>query len=143
MKKMRKTILALALVFSFALPLSVGAAMNGIDVSSWQSGIEVDQLQGVEFVISKATEGTSYVNPDCDRVYWDAKNSGKKVGVYHFAGGGNAIAEAEYFVENINGYIGEAVLVLDFDGSAIYPGVGGVKTWLDAVYNMTGVRAMV
>ena len=128
MKKMRKTILALALVFSFALPLPVGAAMNGIDVSSWQSGIEVDQLQGVEFVISKATEGTSYVNPDCDRVYWDAKNSGKKVGVYHFAGGGNAIAEAEYFVDNISGYIGEAVLVLDFEGSAIYQGVGWAKT---------------
>lgn len=143
MKKMRKTILALALVFSFALPLSAGAAMNGIDVSSWQSGIEVDQLQGVEFVISKATEGTSYVNPDCDRVYWDAKNSGKKVGVYHFAGGGNAIAEAEYFVDNISGYIGEAVLVLDFEGSAIYQGVGWAETWLDAVYNMTGVRPMI
>lgn len=78
MKKMRKAILALILVFSFAVPLPVGAAMNGIDVSSWQSGIQVDQVQGVEFVIAKATEGTSYVNPDCDRVYWDAKTAGKR-----------------------------------------------------------------
>ena len=64
MKRIRKAILTLVLVFSFALPIPVEAAMNGIDVSSWQSGIEVDQLQGVEFVIRKATEGTRYVNPD-------------------------------------------------------------------------------
>lgn len=143
MKRIRKAILSLMLVFSFAIPLPVSAAMNGIDVSSWQSGIQIDQVQGVEFVISKATEGTSYVNTDCDRVYQDAKAAGKKVGVYHYASGGSAIAEAEYFVDHVSGYIGEAVLVLDFEGSAIYQGVGWAKTWLDSVYNMTGIRPLI
>ena len=117
MKRIRKAILSLILVFSFAIPLPVSAAMNGIDVSSWQTGIEVDEMS-MDFVIAKATEGTNYVNPDCDRVYQDAKRAGYSLGVYHFASGGDALAEAEHFVDNISGYLGEALLVLDFEGSA-------------------------
>lgn len=139
MKRIKKAVLALILVFSFAIPLPVSAAMNGVDVSSWQTGIEVDEMS-MDFVITKATEGTSYVNPDCDRVYQDAKESGKAVGVYHFARTGDAIAQAEYFVDNISGYIGEAILVLDYEADAVNQGVGWAKDWLDAVYNMTGVK---
>ena len=142
MKRIRKAILSLILVFSFAIPLPVSAAMNGIDVSSWQTGIEVDEMS-MDFVITKATEGTSYVNPDCDRVYQDAKRAGYSLGVYHFASGGDALAEAKHFVNNISGYIGEAILVLDFEGSAVYQGVGWAKDWMDAVYNMTGVKPLI
>lgn len=143
MKRIRKAILALVLVFGFALPLPVSAAMNGIDVSSWQNGIQVDQVQGVEFVIAKAMEGTSYVNPDCDRVYQDAKRAGYSLGVYHFASGGDALAEAKHFVDNISGYLEEALLVLDFEGMAVNQGVGWAKDWMDAVYNMTGVKPLI
>ena len=142
MKRIKKAILALILVFSFAIPLPASAAMNGIDVSSWQTGIEVDEMS-MDFVITKATEGTSYVNPDCDRVYQDAKRAGYSLGVYHFASGGDALAEAEHFVDNISGYLGEALLVLDFEGSAVYQGVGWAKDWMDAVYNMTGVKPLI
>ena len=43
---------------------------------------------------------------------------------------------------NISGYIGEAILVLDYEGSAVYQGVGWAKDWMDAVYNMTGVKPL-
>lgn len=144
MKRINKAILALALVFSFAIPLPVSAAgtMDGIDVSNWQRGIEVDKMD-MDFVICKATEGTSYVNPDCDRVYQDAVKSGKKTGVYHYASGGDALAEAEFFVDNIGDYIGEAILVLDFEADAVNEGVGWAKDFLDAVYNMTGVKPLI
>lgn len=144
MKKIRKAILALIMVFSFAIPLPVSAAetMDGIDVSNWQRGIEVDEMD-MDFVICKATEGTSYINPDCDRVYQDAKNSGKKTGVYHYASGGDALAEAKFFVDNISDYIGEAILVLDFEADAVNEGVGWAKDFLDAVYNMTGVKPLI
>ena len=56
MKRIKKAILALILVFSFAIPLPVSAAMNGVGVSSWQTGIEVDEMS-MDFVITKATEG--------------------------------------------------------------------------------------
>ena len=143
MKRITKAILALILVFSFAIPLPVSAAgtLDGIDVSNWQNGIEVDKMD-MDFVICKATEGTSYINPDCDRVYQDAVKSGKKTGVYHYASGGDALAEAEFFVDNIGDYIGESILVLDFEADAVNEGAGWAKDWLDAVYNMTGVKTV-
>lgn len=144
MKKLRKAVIALTLVFCFALPLPVSAAgtMDGIDVSNWQNGIEVDKMD-MDFVICKSTEGTFYVNPDCDRVYQDAKNSGKKTGVYHYASGGDALAEAKYFVDHVKGYLGDSILVLDFEADAVNEGVGWAKDWLDAVYNMTGVKPLI
>lgn len=133
----------LSVMLVVSLPVTASANMNGIDVSNWQRGIDVTQMQDVEFVIAKATEGTSYVNPDCDRVYQDAKNSGKKTGVYHFARKGDAITQAKYFVDHISGYIGHSVLVLDYESSAVDQGVGWAKDWLDAVYNMTGVKPVI
>lgn len=144
MKKSKDLIaLFLSVMLVVALPVTASANMNGIDVSNWQRGIDVTQMHDVEFVIAKATEGTSYVNPDCDRVYQDAKNSGKKTGVYHFARKGDAIAQAKYFVDHISGYIGHSVLVLDYEASAVDQGVGWAKDWLDAVYNMTGVKPVI
>lgn len=142
MKRFKKSILALVLVLSLAIPLPVSAAMSGIDVSNWQNGIEVDKMD-MDFVIVKATEGTGYVNPDCDRVYQDAKQSGYSLGVYHFASGGDALAEAKHFVDNVGGYIGESILVLDFEADAVNQGVGWAKDWLDAVYNMTGIKPLI
>ena len=53
--------------------------LNGIDISSWQSNINVGK-EGVsaDFVIIKATGGTGYINPDCDRAFQQAISSGKK-----------------------------------------------------------------
>lgn len=141
MKRIKKAILALILIFSFALPLPVSAAMNGIDVSSWQTGIDTYNIDA-DFVICKATEGTSYVNPDCDRAYQNAKASGKKVGVYHYASGEDAVLEARFFVSQVKGYVGEAILVLDWEGSAVYKGVSYAKMFLDTVQRLTGVKPL-
>lgn len=144
MKKSKKLIALFLSAMLVASPsVTASANMNGIDVSNWQRGIDVTQMHDVEFVIAKATEGTGYVNPDCDRVYQDAKESGKKTGVYHFARKGDAIAQAKYFVNHISGYIGQSVLVLDYESSAVDQGVGWAKDWLDAVYNMTGVKPVI
>lgn len=88
--------------------------MNGIDVSNWQAGINLAAVPA-DFVIMKATQGTNYISPDCDRQYQQAKKAGRLLGVYHYVAGGNAQAEADYFVNNIKGYIGEAILVLDWE----------------------------
>lgn len=120
-------------------------SMNGIDISSWQTGINLN-IVPCDFVIIKATEGTGYVNPDCDRAYQQAKQAGKSLGVYHYSNGGNVQAEADYFLNNIENYIGEAVLALDWE-STNNPTFGGndvawVKSWLDYVTQRTGVRPM-
>lgn len=120
-------------------------ALNGIDVSHYQDGINLAKIQA-DFVIMKATEGTSYVDPCCDSHYQEAKKAGKLLGVYHFARGtGSGTEEADFFVKNVKGYIGEAVLVLDFEYTN-KPNSGSVawaKAFLDRVYQKTGVRPLI
>ena len=57
-------------------------------------------------VIVKATQGTGYVNPKCNHQYALAKSLGKKLGLYHYAAGGNPETEAQYFINNIKNYVG-------------------------------------
>lgn len=117
-------------------------SMNGIDISRWQAGIDLAAVP-CEFVVIKATEGTTYVNPYCDQHFSQAAGLGKKLGVYHFAGGGNAAAEAEYFVNNIRGYIGRAMLVLDFEIQNMENGAAWSKQWLDRVFELTKVKPVI
>ncbi len=117
-------------------------SMNGIDISRWQASINLAAVP-CEFVVIKATEGTTYVNPYCNQHFSQGAELGKKLGVYHFAGGGDAAAEAEYFVSNIRGYIGSAVLVLDFELQNMADAVTWAKRWLDRVYELTRVKPLV
>ena len=88
--------------------------LNGIDIASYQSGIDLTVVP-CDFVIIKATQGTGYVNPDCDRAYQQAKRAGKLRGTYHYVGGGNAVAEADYYVNNIKGYLKDGLLAIDWE----------------------------
>ena len=118
-------------------------SMNGIDISNWQKGINLAAVPA-DFVICKATEGTTYVSPDCDRQYQQAKANGRCLGVYHFAtGGSSGQAEADWFLKNIQGYIGEAMLILDWEASALSKGPVYAKAFLDRVYQKTGVRPLI
>lgn len=118
-------------------------ALNGIDISNWQSGINLAVVP-CDFVVIKATEGTGYVNPDYERAYRQAKTAGKCLGIYHYASGGNIQAEADYFLGNVGNRLGEAMLVLDWEagnnssfGNCDY---AWCKSWLDYVYSKTGVH---
>lgn len=126
-------------------------ALNGIDIASYQAGIDLSVVP-CDFVIIKATQGTGYVNPDCDRAYQQAKANGKLLGVYHYATGDNVKAEADYFLNNIKGYIGEAILCLDWENNTngYNPlfGTGGpaktwIKQWCDYIYEQTGVKPLI
>mgnify|MGYP004492674855 FL=1 len=120
-------------------------SMNGIDISGWQEGIDLSKVPA-DFTIIKATQGTSYVNPDCDRAYQQAKTAGRLLGVYHYFSGGDPAKEAEYFVKNIKGYIGDAILVLDWEGkenAKFSQGPAIAKPFLDKVRDLTGVKPMI
>lgn len=118
--------------------------LRGIDISHHQDGIDIAKTE-VDFVIVKATEGIGYVDPCCDKFYQAAKSCGKKLGVYHFARpdlGNTAEAEANYFVENVKGYIKEAMLILDWEsGNLNNP--SWVKVFCDRVYLLTGVKPVI
>ena len=117
--------------------------MNGIDISNWQSGMNLKKIQA-DFVIMKATEGNYYADPTMDAFYKQALESGKLRGLYHFASGKTSgKSEAEYFVDHIRKYIGGAILVLDWEGEAKDRGAGYAKEFLDTVFDLTGVRPFI
>ena len=122
-------------------------ALYGYDLSTWQGVGTGDSAK--DFVICKATEGTGYVDPKCDKHYQRAKGKGKLLGVYHFArpdlntGTNGAKAEAAYFINNVKGYIKQAILVLDWEQPGTTGQVSWAKTWLDEVYRLTGVRPLI
>lgn len=117
-------------------------ALYGVDVSQWQ---KVGAGDGFDFVIAKATEGGAFVDPTCDGHYQRAKNKGQRRGVYHFArpdlNPNGAKEEADFFVQNVKGYIKDGILVLDWE-CAVW-NVSWAKTWLDRVYAKTGVRPLI
>lgn len=119
-------------------------ALQGIDVSSWQSGIDVTKVP-CDFVITKATQGVNYVNPDCDRVIQQCIKIGKPFGVYHYVDGSGAVAEADYFVNNSRGYIGKAVLAIDWESgdNKAWGNYGYLDTLVARVITVTGVRPMI
>ena len=125
----------IALLAAVLLGLSPASALAAdmIDVSSWQTGINVTTT-GAQIVVAKATESTNYVNPDCDRVVQQALAAGQGVGVYHFANTANSPqAEAAWFNRNTEGYIGKGIVpILDWEPSQPW-NVEWAAQWVDAV----------
>lgn len=116
-------------------------SLFGTDQSYWQP----NQITEGDFILVKATEGTGYVDPTCDAKYQMNKNAGKCLGVYHYARpdlGTTAKDEAKFFVDNIKGYIGEAILVLDWESANKWD-VNWAKEWLDEVLRLTGVKPLI
>lgn len=120
--------------------------MNGIDIASYQSGINLKKVP-CDFVIIKATQGTGYINPDFDRAFHQAKEAKKKVGIYHYASKGGSSAEAKFFVDTVKSIagLGEAILVLDWEaGDNVNWGhVSYAKAFLDYVKARTGVSPVI
>lgn len=113
--------------------------LNGYDISNNQGNIDNTQVPG-DAVIIKATEGIGYTDPDCDANYQQSKGAGKLLGVYHFArpdGNPNGADEAGWFYSQIQGYIGEAIPVLDLE---VNPRVEWAKAFLDRFYELSQVR---
>ena len=120
--------------------------LNGIDISSWQAGINIAKVPS-DFVIVKATGGKGYTNPYFKLMANATLKAGKLLGLYHFARetgyASTAAQEADYFIDAVGPYVGRAVLVLDWEGNALLSGTAWAKKFLDRVYAKTGVRPLI
>jgi len=117
--------------------------LHGIDISHWQSGLNVAKT-GKDFVIAKATQGVSMVDAECDNFIQAAKKAGMKYGVYAFYDydDGSPEAQADFFVKHVQGYVGEGILVLDWENGNTKD-VATAKKFLDRVYAKTGVKPLI
>lgn len=119
------------------------AAMNGVDYSSWQTATAPCNVRA-DFGIVKVNQGT-YRNP-----YWRTQakcitDRGEGLGLYDYASGMDATAEADAFVDLIGDYVGRAVLVLDWESNqnAAWGDSGWIRTWTNRVHERTNVWPMV
>lgn len=117
--------------------------LKGIDISNWQRGINLD-LVPADFVIMKVSEGNYYVSPDWRRQYEQAVKGGKKTGIYHYANGGDVVAEADFFLKAAGTAVENSIIVLDWEGEN-NPSFGAndfnwCNHWCDYVWQKTGVK---
>lgn len=117
-------------------------ALNGIDISDYQRGIDLARVP-FDFMICKATEGTSIVHTTCDGFVQHCRKNGKLWGFYHFLNREDPVRQADYFVKNCQNYFGEGIPVLDFEMYGTVHGSAGAKRFLDRVYELTKVRCVV
>lgn len=119
-------------------------ALYTVDVFSGSddSIIRDSHAQGV---IVKATQGTGYVNPRCNH-QWDlAGQLGKLRGLYHYAGGGNPESEAQYFINNIKNYVGQGILILDWESyqNSAWGDISWALRFVTEVHRMTNVWPLI
>lgn len=119
-------------------------AMNGIDISNWQKGIDLAAVP-CDFVIAKATQGTGYTSPDCVRQVEQAMSLGKKVGVYHYIGGQGAVSEMDFFIDSIKNWVGKAMLVLDWEQgeNSAWDNLGYLEQCIKRVIERAGIPPVV
>lgn len=122
-------------------------ALRGFDCASYQAGIDPSVVP-CDFVIVKSTQGTTYTNPDFQRLAEATLAAGKALGIYHYASGGNATDEANHMLDVAGGYIGRAIFCLDWEGvqnSAF--GSGRDSAWIDefcsVIENRVGSECLV
>ncbi|MEW1862021.1 MULTISPECIES: GH25 family lysozyme [unclassified Streptomyces] len=90
--------------------------VKGIDVASYQSSTY--STSGLGFVMVKATEGTSYVNPKHAAQVAHARAAGVAVGHYHFARPGSMATQVTYFLQHAGVKAGD-ILAMDWEDTGV------------------------
>ncbi len=131
--------------------------VEGIDVSHWQGTINWPLVAkaGKRFAFLKATDGlitngTMFVDTSYPANRAQARAAGIPVGAYHFARPdatpGDAIAEADHFVDTATPAKGDLLPVLDLEtsgGLKVTDLQAWVQTFMDRVYQRSGVRGAI
>lgn len=94
--------------------------LDGVDISHHQSGrmdLTAAKAAGLRWWYVKATEGTSFKDKTYRKRVRQARAAGLPVGAYHFARpeNGDAVAEARFFLRNIELRAGDMVPMLDLE----------------------------
>ena len=74
-----------------------------------------------------------------------AKNAERLLGLYHYAGGGNPVAEANYFLAHIQDKLGQAVLAVDWEQyqNVAWGDTTWVRQFVDEIHRQTGIWPLI
>lgn len=90
--------------------------VNGIDIAAYQGTTYT--VTGLSFVVVKATEGSSYLNPKHAAQVAHGRAHDLVVGHYHFVRPGSMSAQVDYFLAHAAAKAGD-VLVLDWEDTGV------------------------
>jgi GH25 family lysozyme M1 (1,4-beta-N-acetylmuramidase) len=123
-------------------PLFATNPPPGIDVSHYQGSINWGSVHsaGIQFAWIKATEGTTYKDPQFGANYVGAYNSKVIRGAYHFArpDASSGAAQATYFAGNGGGWSRDNLTLpgmLDMEGGCYGKSASSMQSWILDFYN--------
>lgn len=118
--------------------------LQGVDVSGWQAGIDLATVP-LDFAIVKATQGTGYTNPDYARAISQVLSAGRLGGAYHYVSGGNAVGEADHFIDVVGGNVGRVILAIDWEqgDNSAWGNVAYLDAVVSRVIERTGVKPLI
>lgn len=123
--------------------------LNGIDISHHNSNMkDLSDLNQVDFVIMKATEGVRFRDPKMN-TYLNFLTPDKLYGFYHFARpdlGNDPEDEAQHFIKYIRPHISDrSILALDVEAGALkVPNLDAwCSVWAQVVDVETGILPMI
>lgn len=148
----------LAVILSAALLVLPGWALDadsdtvrpGIDVSNYQGDIDFQRVKdaGIEVVYIKASQGSSWTDPDFQSNGEKAKAAGLDFGFYHFVTAtttAEAEQEARFFASLITGMDYTCRPVMDFEefSGLSHTQINAIgKAFLEELESLTGVKPM-
>lgn len=112
----------------------------GKDISQWNNYVPGSE----DFVMIKMGGGDAgiYMDSKAALNYGNAVNDGKVVGGYWFAGGGDPVAEADYFIRCMSPLAENDVYALDWEITNANP-VAWVEAFVNEVHAKIGVWCLV
>lgn len=119
------------------------AQTPAIDVSQWQGSINFGGVpQGIVIIKMSGGDNGLYYDSKASVNYTNAKNAGKAVAGYHFAGGTNAISEAQHFLRAMSPLDNDDVLVLDWEVQHPNP-VEWCRQFTQYIHDQAGIWCLV
>ncbi|KAI1848326.1 hypothetical protein JX265_008893 [Neoarthrinium moseri] len=145
--------LKLILASSLAWTGLVQAAVQGFDISNWQTSVDFEEAysNGARFVIIKATEGSDWIDASFSSHYTQATQAGLIRGGYHFArpSSSSGATQATFFLAHGGGWTGDGITLpgmLDLEagssgqcwGLSTNAMVAWIKDFSDTYHEKTG-----
>lgn len=113
-------------------------ALNGFDVSHYQTGLNFWNIADIDFLICKVTEGTTFKDNKFNDYISEAVKRGKLIGGYHVLTGTDSVAQAQYLHSMVKAYDGTIIPIIDIEPN--YSGnAAGVESFVKEYYRLTKV----
>ena len=135
----------------FAFGPSSDKIYKGIDISEWQGDVDFEEVKraGIDIVYIKSSEGTNYIDRCFESNYQKARQSGLKIGFYHFVTArsiSEAEEEARFFARVISSKQVDCRLAMDFESFgnlSVYEINSISEAFLATVEEVTGIDAVI